>query len=326
MPDCLVEVEDVGKFYRKVRAVDGVSFSVNSGEIFALLGPNGAGKSTLVRMLIGLIPPDQGAIRWHMDDKKSERIDTKQIDPKQIGYLPEDRGLYQDQKVQAILEYFGKLRGMTTKDARAAAVRWAGRLEFDQYLNAKLETLSKGNQQKVQVAASVLHQPRMVILDEPFSGLDPLNQEKMIDVIRLIRDEGSTVLLSAHQLELVERLADRVLLMSRGRRVIQGTVPELKQGEYGGYQLKIEFAHPVSAELISGWSDDPSVAQLQWRGPQELYLTLKNHGNAAVWLQRAADIEQLVGFSSGSLSLHQIYVRAIGGQSANLNEGKEVSS
>lgn len=305
----VVQVIDVGKAFRTTRAVDGVSFNVRSGEIFALLGPNGAGKSTLVRMMIGMIPPDQGAIRW-LDDQ----CNCIDLNPSQIGYLPEDRGLYKDQKVNRILEYFGQLRGMTVKDSTKAAMEWAERLEITQYLNQKLETLSKGNQQKVQVAAAVLHKPRVAFLDEPFSGLDPINQELMIEFIRKLRDEGTTVLLSAHQLELVERLADRVLLLARGKQVVSGTIHDVKSGEYGGYSLRVTYSDSIREEDLSEWSNDSSLDGIELSDGRSIKLTLKNRSDANKWLERASALGEVTDFRGGYLSLHEIYLKAVNGQ------------
>jgi ABC-2 type transport system ATP-binding protein len=310
MKNAIVQAIDVGKAFRTTRAVDGVSFNVRSGEIFALLGPNGAGKSTLVRMMIGMIPPDQGAIRW-LDDL-GNRIE---LNPSQIGYLPEDRGLYKDQKVSRILEYFGQLRGMTVKDSVKAATEWAERLEIKQYLNQKLETLSKGNQQKVQVAAAVLHKPRLAFLDEPFSGLDPINQELMIELIRQLRDEGTTVLLSAHQLELVERLADRVLLLARGKQIVSGTIHDVKSGAYGGYSLRITYSVPIAELNFLDWSDDSSLEGCELTDGRSIKLTLKNRSDANKWLERASALGDVTDFRGGYLSLHEIYLKAVNGQS-----------
>ena len=310
MKNAIVQAIDVGKAFRTTRAVDGVSFNVRSGEIFALLGPNGAGKSTLVRMMIGMIPPDQGAIRW-LDDL-GNRIE---LNPSQIGYLPEDRGLYKDQKVSRILEYFGQLRGMTVKDSVKAATEWAERLEIKQYLNQKLETLSKGNQQKVQVAAAVLHKPRVAFLDEPFSGLDPINQELMIELIRQLRDEGTTVLLSAHQLELVERLADRVLLLARGKQIVSGTIHDVKSSAYGGYSLRITYSVPIGELNFLAWSDDSSLEGCELTDGRSIKLTLRNRSDASKWLERASALGDVTDFRGGYLSLHEIYLKAVNGQS-----------
>jgi ABC-2 type transport system ATP-binding protein len=306
----VVQAIDVGKAFRTTRAVDGVSFEVRRGEIFALLGPNGAGKSTLVRMMIGMIPPDQGAIRW-LDDSGNQIA----LSPAHIGYLPEDRGLYKDQKVSRILEYFGQLRGMTIKDSSAATAEWAERLEITQYLNQKLETLSKGNQQKVQVAAAVLHKPRVAFLDEPFSGLDPINQELMIELIRRLRDDGTTVLLSAHQLEMVERLADRVLLLASGKQVVSGTINEVKSGEYGGYSLRFTYSEPIREQDLLAWSTDSSLGGCELIDGRSVKLTLRNRSDTNQYLERASILGDVTDFRGGYLSLHEIYLKAVNGQS-----------
>jgi ABC-2 type transport system ATP-binding protein len=302
----LLQVDDVGKSFRNVRAVDSVSFDVLTGEIFALLGPNGAGKSTLVRMMIGMLPPDQGVIRWFDNHGNPCAIDRSQI-----GYLPEDRGLYRDQKVLHILTYFGALRGMSHRAAKQAANQWAERLEVSQYLNSKLETLSKGNQQKVQVAASVLHEPRLALLDEPFSGLDPLNQEMMLGIIRSLRDQGTTVLLSAHQLELVERLADRVFLLSHGKQVLEGTVAQLKVGDYSGYALRIGFNQCVPIERFDEWRSSPNILGIEAIDARWVEFTLRDASSATECLERASQIATISEFRGGSLSLHEIYLRAL---------------
>ena len=306
MSNVLVRVQEVGKAFHTVRAVDSVSFDVTSGEIFALLGPNGAGKSTLVRMMLGMLPPDQGSIQWF--DEHGRPVP---LNPVQIGYLPEDRGLYRDQKVGDILEYFGQLRGMSRSKSREAAREWSTRLEVHQYLNDRLETLSKGNQQKVQVACAVLHRPRLALLDEPFSGLDPVNQEMMLRVIKSLRDEGTTVLLSAHQLELVEQLADRVFLLAHGRRVLSGTVPEVKASVHGGYSLQITFANPVDADTLQTWALDANLSGNDRRTSGTVRLTLENQATAAEWIERAMHLGPITEFRGGALSLHEIYLRAL---------------
>ena len=215
-------VSEVHKRFATVHAVAGVSLAVFPGEIFALLGPNGAGKTTLLRMLAGITRPDSGSVGWTGPVSARGTLNAGLS-----GYLPEDRGLYQDVPVLKTLAYFGRLRGMAREDAAGAARAWLERLSLADRGGEKLGALSKGNQQKVQFAAAVLHRPRFAILDEPFSGLDPLNQELFIGLVQELRDAGTTVLLSAHQMPLVERLADRVFLMHRGREIQYGTVAEI---------------------------------------------------------------------------------------------------
>jgi ABC-2 type transport system ATP-binding protein len=215
-------VRDVRKQYATVRAVDGISFDVWPSEILALLGPNGAGKTTLLRMLVDITRPDSGSITY--------ADGASAIAPGALGYLPEDRGLYRDLPVVRTLAYFGRLQGMDARVAEKSARDWLARLDLAERANDNLGTLSKGNQQKVQFISSVLHAPRFAILDEPFSGLDPLNQDLFLGLVRELRDGGTTVLLSAHQMSLVERLADRAIVMHRGRVLVQGSVSELTAG------------------------------------------------------------------------------------------------
>jgi ABC-2 type transport system ATP-binding protein len=218
-----LSIQAVEKRYATVVAVAGISLDVAPGEIVALLGPNGAGKSTLLRMLVGITRPDRGRILWNGTEQAA-------LPPAELGYLPEDRGLYQDVAIQRTLTYFARLRGVAAADADRMATEWLTRFELADRAGEKLGALSKGNQQTVQFAAAVLHRPRFAILDEPFSGLDPLNQELFLDLVRGLRDAGTTVLFSAHQMSLVERLADRVFVMHRGRELLHGPVGDLTAG------------------------------------------------------------------------------------------------
>ncbi len=248
MTSMLLETNDVTKRFGTVSAVDGLSFGVQRGEIFALLGPNGAGKTTMVRMLIGIIRPDAGSIRFLTGDAP-----TNTLPPQHTGYLPEDRGLYGGIPVLKTLIFMGVIRGMERAAARLAAEQWLERLDLLDRAHEKLDTLSKGNQQKVQFIASILHRPLFAVLDEPFSGLDPINQDLFLDILRELRDGGTTVLLSAHQMQLVERLADRVLLMNRGRCILQGTIDEIRRSASASSRilLKVE-GDPDVSRLASG--------------------------------------------------------------------------
>ncbi len=213
-----LSVDRISKKYKTTQAVDRLSFQVERGRIFAFLGPNGAGKSTSVRMLLGLIRPDSGTIRFH-DLPEGQRPPAQAV-----GYLPEERGLYLDRTVLDNLVYLGRLRGMQKSAAEDKARHWLDKFDLLDRCDEKVTALSKGNQQKVQLIAAILHDPEVAFLDEPFSGLDPINQEKMLEVLRELKAMGTTILLSAHQMELVERLADDLLLMSHGREVLKGTV------------------------------------------------------------------------------------------------------
>ena len=302
--DVLVVAQEIGKSFQTVRAVDSISFRVHRGQIFSLLGPNGAGKSTLVRMLIGMLPPDQGSFVW-----RNRNGQITPLERSQIGYLPEDRGLYKDQKVGATLEYFGALRGLSSHEARKAAETWMARLEIEQYSKCKLETLSKGNQQKVQIASAVLHRPDFVVLDEPFSGLDPINQELMLGLIRSIRDAGATVLLSAHQLNLVERLADYVLLVARGREVLSGSVDEIRRSPFGGKSLHVEFEHPLSPDVVSSLRRMDGIQEIVEDHPHAITAHIHSDQNQTEWLNKLDALGKIRSFHSDATSLHDIYLR-----------------
>jgi len=228
----LLELQGVCKRFGDLAAVDDLSFSVQPGEVFGFLGPNGAGKTTTLRMVMEITRPDQGTIRFQ---------GAGSIDRTRVGYLPEERGLFADMPALDTLAYLGELRGMSGADARRAARQWLERFELGDRMKSKVGTLSKGNQQKIQFAGAVLHDPVLAVLDEPFSGLDPLNQELAMGVMRELRQRGTAVLLSAHQLDLVERLADRFLLLARGRAVLAGTLDEIRRQATGGADLLLRI-------------------------------------------------------------------------------------
>lgn len=222
--DAILEVRSISKAFGARRAVDARSFEVRRGEVFALLGPNGAGKTTTVRMLLGIFRPDVGAVSYRFGSNGAEGYD-----PARIGYLPEERGLYREKPILETLAYFGVLRGLPRREATVRAAEWLERLGLADRAKEKVDALSKGNQQRVQLAAAVLHRPALAVLDEPFSGLDPVAQDFFLDLVRALRDGGTTILLSAHQMALVERAADRLLLLNGGRAILQGSVEEVRR-------------------------------------------------------------------------------------------------
>ena len=221
----VLAVHGITKAFKDRIAVDALSFEVRRGEIFGFLGPNGAGKTTCLRMILGITHPDSGTVTFDGGPT---------VDRRRIGYLPEERGLFEDQKVIDTLGYLGQLRGLSPRDARAAGMHWLERVGLSDRAKSKLNELSKGMQQKIQFAAAVLHGPTLAILDEPFSGLDPLNQELFLTIVRELRDEGTTVLFSAHQLNMVERLCDRFLLIARGKEVLTGSLDAMRSAITGG--------------------------------------------------------------------------------------------
>jgi ABC-2 type transport system ATP-binding protein len=217
-----LSIENVVKAYDTKVAVDQVSFEVNGGEVFGLLGPNGAGKSTLIRMAMDILRPDSGRIL--VNGRPSNDADHDRV-----GYLPEERGLYRKQKVIDVLDYFGRLKGMTGSDVKAKALAALERVGLAEWAKKRVDALSKGMQQKVQIVGTLLHDPEVVILDEPFAGLDPVNARMVKDIILGLKREGRLVVLSTHQMDQVEELCDRIVMIDRGRRVLYGTVREIKK-------------------------------------------------------------------------------------------------
>jgi len=220
----ILTVSNLTKSFGTHRAVDGVSFSVSAGEILGLVGPNGAGKTTVIRMVMGILSPDSGTVQFTFDGKAGP------LDKTRVGYLPEERGLYDEARVLDILVYLATLKGRPRQVARREALRWLERLDLAAHAHQRLEKLSRGMQQKVQFVAAILHQPDLVMLDEPFAALDPVNQEFFKDIIRELKNQGRAVLLSSHQMNLVEELCDSIFMIHRGRKVLQGKLRDIKDG------------------------------------------------------------------------------------------------
>lgn len=215
-------VEHVVKQYGDKTAVNGISFEVSEGEIYGLLGANGAGKTTTMRMVLGLIYPDGGQIRYNGKPYSNEHLSM-------LGYLPEERGLYPKVRVSDQLIYLAELRGMSRKDADSNLKRWLDRFEVPEYYNKKVEELSKGNQQKIQFIAAVIHNPKIVILDEAFSGLDPVNVELLKSTVKELRDNGTSILFSTHRMEHVEELCRNITILHRSNEVLKGNLKEIKK-------------------------------------------------------------------------------------------------
>lgn len=229
----MLSVSDLRKDFGAIRAVDGVSFEVHRGQIFGLLGPNGAGKSTTIRMVLNILQPDSGTILY---DGLPFRESTRNI----VGYLPEERGLYKKNKLLDTVLYLARLRGMAPSMAQAEAYRWLKRFGLLQEVHRKVEALSKGNQQKVQFISSVIHNPSLVILDEPFAGLDPINQILFKDIFLELKHQNRAIVFSTHQMEQAERLSDSLCLINRGRVVLGGSVKDVKK-MYGRNAVHVEF-------------------------------------------------------------------------------------
>lgn len=229
----MLTAKNLRKQYSTVLAVDDVSLEVRRGNIFGLIGPNGAGKSTTIRMLLNITKPDSGVITY---DGKPFTDDVRN----KIGYLPEERGLYKKNGLLDTIIYFATLRGVTTEEAKKKGMEWLKRFNLQAYAKRKIEELSKGNQQKAQFITTILHNPELVILDEPFSGLDPVNQIVMKEVFQELKQQGKAVIFSTHGMETAEKLCDEICLINRGKIVLEGTLKQIKQ-RFGTNALHLEY-------------------------------------------------------------------------------------
>ena len=250
----MLDISNLEKSYGAVRALSGVSLQVRDGEIVGFVGANGAGKSTTMRIAMGLLAADAGRVRFREQPLSfATRL--------RIGYMPESRGLYPKMRIIDQVAYFGQLRGMTADDARRSAASLINQLDVVAEPNAQLQTLSLGNQQRVQLAAALVHRPELLILDEPFAGLDPVGVDTMADVLGARRSAGVGVLFSSHQLDLVERICDRIIIITSGRIVASGTLAELQQSAgRRELELRIETTHPDWVSDLRGVEVVGSVA------------------------------------------------------------------
>ena len=219
----ILELHNLKKYFATQKAVDDISLSVERGQIFGLLGPNGAGKTTLIRMRTGIFYPDEGQIIF--DGKKFDPIN----DVGQIGYMPEERGLYKKMKIGEQTLYLAQLKGLSKKDALAKIKQWFIKFEMESWWNKKVEDLSKGMSQKLQFVTTVVHNPKLIILDEPFSGLDPVNSNLIKDEIFNLAKNGATIIFSTHRMEQVEEICDHIVLVNKGQKILDGTVKQIKQ-------------------------------------------------------------------------------------------------
>lgn len=219
----LLELQNLKKYFATQKAVDDISFSIEKGSIFGMLGPNGAGKTTLLRMITGIFYPDSGSILFN----------GKTFDPlndfRNIGYMPEERGLYKKMKIGEQAVYLARLKGLSNAEATAKVKEWFIKFEMQSWWNKKVEDLSKGMSQKLQFVTTVLHEPHLIILDEPFSGLDPVNANLIKDEIFNLAKKGSTIIFSTHRMEQVEEICDHIVLINKGQKILDGTVRQVKQ-------------------------------------------------------------------------------------------------
>lgn len=298
MPNNAIRVEHLYKSYGDFQAVDDMSFDVQAGEIFAIMGPNGAGKSTTIRMILDIIKPDRGVIEVLGGPITSATKDR-------IGYLPEERGLYKNVTLLDMLTYLGQLKGMTRRDAASRATELLERLDLGEHLKSKLTKLSKGMAQKVQFVATVMHRPDLIIIDEPFSGLDPVNTQILKDLLYDLRDEGRAIVMSTHQMHQLQEMADRMLMISKGRRVLYGPVSEVRQ-QYA------ENAVNVVGE--GDWQGLPGVTEVIAHKSGEVMLHLADGTTADDVMREIANGDyRLQRFELAIPELEEVFIRVAGG-------------
>jgi ABC-2 type transport system ATP-binding protein len=308
MPEIVISADRITKRFAGHTAVDSLSLQVPAGGVFGLLGPNGAGKSTTIRMIMHILEPDEGKVTLFGGPGTGRQLSAR------IGFLPEERGLYPRMEVLEHLIFLGEAKGLRRKDARARALRWLDRLGLSDWAKRKVQELSKGMQQKVQFIGTLLHDPDLVILDEPFSGLDPVNLQVMKDVVVEIARSGRTVLFSTHIMEQAERMCDRIAIIARGVKVVDGRIVDIK-AEGGTRSVFLSFAHdgakaaPVLADrsLVARADDSGATAEAELAigaSPDRLLRALVDAG---VGLSR---------FEVAEPSLQSIFIAKVGQQAA----------
>jgi ABC-2 type transport system ATP-binding protein len=302
MAEAAVELHDVSKTFTHVVAVDGLSLNVPRGAIYGILGPNGAGKTTTIRMLVGILRPDSGTVRV-LDSDAPSQIKSR------LGYLPEEKGLYKKMRVLDLVAYFGRLKGMTRSDAYSRGGRLLDEFELGGWRDRTCESLSKGMSQKVQIVATLIHDPELIVLDEPFSGLDPVNVELVRNIVLAQRGLNRTVLLSTHVMEQAEQICDGLILINRGRKLLDGALSDIRRSA----QRTVSIDYDGDGACLK---DLPGVARVNDAG-RHAELSLDGNADAQAILARLVNHLTIRRFDTREASLHEIFVRAVGNDSGN---------
>lgn len=296
----LLQLKNVKKYYATQKAVDDISFSIKQGSIFGLLGPNGAGKTTLLRMITGIFYPDGGEIVFN--DKKFDPLN----DNLYIGYMPEERGLYKKMKIGEQALYLARLKGLSKSQAMERIKYWFTRLGMESWWNKKVEDLSKGMSQKLQFVTTVLHEPKLIILDEPFSGLDPVNANLIKDEIFELAKKGSTIIFSTHRMEQVEEICDHIVLVNQGKKILDGTVQGIKQ------QFK-ENIFRIQISNVPPNVNHPSFDVIK-QNDNQLTLKINEAGNNNQVLQYFINENSSIeAFNEILPSLNEVFIRLVEG-------------
>lgn len=295
----MLEVDRVRKEFGSIRAVRDVSLTVRDGTTFGLLGPNGAGKTTTMRMILGILRPDGGSIRWNGAPVTNESR-------RHFGYLPEERGLYGKMKVREQIAYFAKLHGMRDPNIEPNVTHWIERLELGPYADRPCSELSKGNQQKVQVVCAAVHKPQLLVLDEPFSGLDPVNADMLLSVLNEIKAAGTSLVLSSHQMWQLEDLCNEFTIIADGENRVSGTLEELRRL----WPTRVVRVSPGSAAVNAILDNVPGAKPTRQNGEVQYSVPAQTDFAALLRALVAADV--VTKFEAMEPSLHEIYLRAIG--------------
>lgn len=297
----VLEIKNLKKYYATQKAVDDISFSLAPGSIFGLLGPNGAGKTTLIRMITGIFYPDEGEILF------GGRKFDPQNDVSQIGYMPEERGLYKKMKIGEQAVYLAELKGMKHAEAVAKVKEWFIKFEMQSWWNKKVEDLSKGMSQKLQFVTTVLHQPKLIILDEPFSGLDPINANLIKDEIYNLAQKGSSIIFSTHRMEQVEEICDHIILVNKGKKILDGTVKGVKQ-EYKENLFTVGFEKAPAA--ING----NHIFEVVGQKGENIFVKIKEgHTPNDVLNHLLSQNQPITGFNEILPSLNDIFIKLVEG-------------
>ncbi len=294
----MLVIDRVRRSFGSVEAVRDVSFSVAAGSIFGLLGPNGAGKTTTMRMILGIYPPDAGAVRWH-------GAPVDRVIRRRFGYLPEERGLYARMRVRDQIVYFGRLHGLARDDAMRRTDRWIDRLGIGELARRPAGELSKGNQQRVQLACAAVHDPEVLVLDEPFSGLDPVNASALLAIFREIAAAGTTLVLSSHQMWQIEDAASAFCIIAAGRVCASGSLAELRSA-FPTRVVRVAPDLPEVRALFAGYGAEPPAGELG-----ELSYEMPATTDFGGLLRAVAAAAPIEKFERREPSLQQIYLRAI---------------
>jgi ABC-2 type transport system ATP-binding protein len=295
----ILELQNLKKYYATHKAVDDISFSIPEGSIFGLLGPNGAGKTTLLRMITGIFYPDSGEIFF--EGKKFNAVD----DISKIGYMPEERGLYKKMKIGEQALYLAMLKGMSKRDAMKKIKEWFVKFEMESWWNKKVNDLSKGMGQKLQFVTTVLHDPKLLILDEPFSGLDPVNSNLIKDEIFKLAQKGTTIIFSTHRMEQVEEICNKIVLVNNGKKILDGSVKQIKDN-FKEHIFKVGFD-----QLPEDFSS--SAFEVVYSKENSLNVKIKDGNKPANVLQEFLNHKaEIVSFNEVLPSLNEIFIKVAG--------------